>query len=125
MPLAAVDEQALMLAIINLLDNAIKYGERSAVDVNVRSEKNQIRIEVRDRGPGIAADDLHRVFERFYRSKHASPQRGSGIGLSLVQSIAHAHGGRAWAENAPEGGAIVGVSIPALTRGQRLDTEPV
>jgi two-component system OmpR family sensor kinase len=62
------------------------------------------------------------VFERFYRGQSPSrgKTRGSGIGLSLVKHIAEAHGGRAWAENANDGGAIVGISLPRRDPSQRL-----
>jgi two-component system sensor histidine kinase MprB len=69
-------------------------------------------VSVRDRGPGIPAEELRRVFERFYRATSERGIRGSGIGLSLVGQIAQAHGGRAWADNAEDGGAIVAFSIP-------------
>jgi two-component system phosphate regulon sensor histidine kinase PhoR len=123
LPLAAFDEQAILLAIVNLLDNAVKYGEGTPVEVIVTSKNRDIELRVRDHGPGIPRDDMKRIFERFYRANRGAPQRGSGIGLSLVKQIAEAHGGRAWAENAPGGGAIVGLSIPALTRRERFDTQ--
>jgi len=111
-PLIEMDEQAVFLAVMNLLDNAVKHGGSTPVEIQVEMVGSEVQVRVRDRGTGIPKDDLKRVFDRFYRSRRKSPTRGSGIGLALVQQIAIAHGGRAWAENAPEGGAIVGFSIP-------------
>jgi two-component system phosphate regulon sensor histidine kinase PhoR len=111
LPTVALDEQAILLAVINLLDNAVKYGEGSAVEVVVEAKEREVQVRVRDHGKGIPAKDLERVFERFYRSQ-GTTARGSGIGLSLVQHIVEAHGGRAWAEQAPGGGAIVAFSLP-------------
>ncbi len=102
-----MDERAIDIAVNNLVDNALKYaaaGKR--VDVSVTRSGSYAEITVKDYGPGIAAEDSMRIFERFARGE---PQaginrpRGSGIGLSLVKSIAEAHGGRAWVEVAPVG----------------------
>ena len=112
LPPVLIDQEAIALAIINLLDNAVKYGGQTPVELELIAKRHSIDVAVRDHGPGIPADSLRRVFERFYRGPHSSATRGSGIGLSLVQHIAQAHGGRAWAKNAPGGGAVVGFSIP-------------
>jgi len=108
----SMDEQALLLAVFNLLDNAVKYGGGSEIEVTVETRRRDVQVRVRDHGLGIPEEDLRRVFERFYRTRRKELARGSGIGLSLVKNIAEAHGGRAWAENAEDGGAIVGFSIP-------------
>jgi two-component system, OmpR family, phosphate regulon sensor histidine kinase PhoR len=124
-PHAFVDEQAISLAVINLLDNAVKYGGVSTVEVSVETRDGDILIRVRDQGPGIPEADLKRVFERFYRSQSAGRSRGSGIGLSIVQQVAEAHHGRAWAENAPGGGAVVTLSVPRRDPTQAsIDTSP-
>jgi len=112
LPPVLIDQEAIALAVINLLDNAVKYGGQTPVDLELTAKRFSIDVAVRDHGPGIPSDSLRRVFERFYRGSHSNPTRGSGIGLSLVKSIARAHGGRAWAKNAAGGGAIVGFSIP-------------
>lgn len=112
LPPVLIDQEAIALAIINLLDNAVKYGGQTPVELELIAKRHSIDVAVRDHGPGIPTDSLRRVFERFYRGPHSSTTRGSGIGLSLVQHIAQAHGGRAWAKNAPGGGAVVGFSIP-------------
>jgi len=119
---AIVDPQAILLAVINLLDNALKYGGGAPVEVSTETRSDHVRILVRDHGPGIPDSDLKRVFERFYRGATGGKQRGSGIGLSLVKYIAEAHGGRAWAENARDGGAIVGMSLPRRAGKQRLSS---
>jgi len=118
-PRAPVDEQAILLAMINLLDNAVKYGSSSQVEVSIDTQPEEIHIAVRDHGPGIPSSDLKRVFERFYRGAGRAKQRGSGIGLSLVKHIAEVHGGRAWAQNADDGGAIVAMTLPRKPRRQR------
>lgn len=115
LPAVLIDQEAIALAVINLLDNAVKYGGQTPVELELIAKRASIDVAVRDHGPGIPSDSLRRVFERFYRGPHANPTRGSGIGLALVKTIAQAHGGRAWAKNAAGGGAVVGFSIPAAT----------
>ena len=115
LPPVLIDQEAIALAVINLLDNAVKYGAQSPVELRLIPKRYSIDVTVRDHGPGIPSDALRRVFERFYRGRHENPTRGSGIGLSLVKHIAQAHGGRAWARNAPDGGAIVGFTVPVAS----------
>ena len=110
-PRTALDEQAVMLAVINLLDNAVKYGEGTPVSVAVETRGGFATVTVRDHGPGIPTTDLSRIFERFYRTRRTTLSRGSGIGLALVKHIAEAHGGKAWAANPPDGGASVSISL--------------
>jgi two-component system phosphate regulon sensor histidine kinase PhoR len=113
LPPVMIDQEAIALAVINLLDNAVKYGGETPVELELSTRRSVVDIAVRDHGPGIPQDSLQQVFDRFYRGPHTGPTRGSGIGLSLVKHIAQAHGGRAWAKNAPGGGAVVGFWIPA------------
>jgi two-component system sensor histidine kinase MprB len=98
-------------AIANLLDNAVKWGPPGGpVEVRVRAG----RLEVRDRGPGIAAEDLPRVFDRFYRSPAARGLPGSGLGLAIVRQVAEVHGGAVRAANDPGGGARLTFELHAL-----------
>jgi two-component system, OmpR family, phosphate regulon sensor histidine kinase PhoR len=106
-----VDDEAILLVVINLLDNAIKHGG-SPVDVTIETTRDEIQVRVRDRGPGIAEADRKRIFERFYRGSGSRRSRGSGIGLAIVKRIAEEHHGRAFIEAVPDGGAIVGFAIP-------------
>ncbi len=121
LPVVDFDEQSIVLAVINLLDNAVKYGGQTAVEVDVIGRPRWVEVRVRDHGPGIPEDARKRIFERFYRGARDASTRGSGIGLALVKHIAEAHGGRAWAENASDGGAIVCFSVP-VAEGRRTTT---
>ena len=120
LPAARIDARALELAVMNLLDNGLKYAKDGKVlDVVVRSVGDRVAIAVRDRGPGIPKSEQPRVFERFYRGEGASGRaRGSGIGLSLVRSIAEAHGGTASIESpaGPEGGTAFTITVPVVKR---------
>lgn len=101
-------------AISNLVDNAIKYSP-AALPIEVTT--NGGRVEVRDHGAGIASEDLPRVFDRFYRATSARTEPGSGLGLAIVSQIVENHGGRVFASNHPDGGAIVGFELPLVTAG--------
>lgn len=98
LPPSKLDARAIELAVINLLDNALKYAKDGGrVDVEVARSGRSLRLTVSDRGPGIDAEDRARIFDRFVRGRHAAEARvrGSGIGLALVKHIAEAHGGSA------------------------------
>jgi two-component system, OmpR family, phosphate regulon sensor histidine kinase PhoR len=121
LPPARIDERAIELAVINLIDNALKYAPKSGI-VTIRAQRqgDGITIRVIDRGPGVPPDERERIFERFVRGASASqqdggsrpPVRGSGIGLALVKHIAESHGGRAWVESATGQGSTFVVTIP-------------
>jgi two-component system sensor histidine kinase MprB len=97
-------------AVSNLVDNAVKFGPAGApVDVTVRGTI----IEVADRGPGIAADDRDRVFDRFYRATSARTLPGSGLGLSIVAQIAALHGGSITLAPREGGGTVARLVLPS------------
>lgn len=105
-----LDERALEIALINLIDNALKYAPQTdRVAVTLSEDGDKFAISVEDTGPGIPKDQRKKIFERFVRGKATGDgTRGSGIGLSLVAQIAEAHGGRAWVEAAePQGARFV------------------
>jgi signal transduction histidine kinase len=91
----------LQQALINLLGNAIKFtqtGGKVILRIKDDNEGQRIVVEVMDNGPGIAGEELHRIFDDFYRGKDA-PIGGAGVGLSNAKRIIEAHGGRMWAES--------------------------
>jgi len=118
-PLVNGDEEALRRAISNLLANALKHGADGrwvgiSVARHTRDGRDEVHIAVSDRGRGIDAEDLSRVFEPFYRGRYALNQQiqGNGLGLSLVQRIAEAHGGKATVTSTPGQGATFTLQLP-------------
>jgi two-component system sensor histidine kinase MprB len=105
-------------AIANLLDNACKWNPptqpagRAGDPIEVRVRGGV--LEVRDHGPGIAVEDLPRVFDRFYRAPAARGRPGSGLGLAIVRQVAETHGGAVHAANDPGGGARLTLELPTL-----------
>src|SRR5262252_7616754 len=115
LPAVRMDEGAMTLVLLNLVDNAVKYaGEGGEVSVRLRRVPGAVALSIADRGAGIAYDEQRRIFERFYRADNARARnvRGSGIGLALVKHIAEAHGGRVEVESAPGRGATFTVYVP-------------
>ena len=101
--------QQLERAIVNVLDNACKWsptGERVEVGLHDGT------LTVRDHGPGIDAEDLPRVFDRFYRAPAARAMPGSGLGLAIVRRVIDGHGGSIVVESAPGAGTIVRIHLP-------------
>jgi two-component system, OmpR family, phosphate regulon sensor histidine kinase PhoR len=118
--LILADERRLYHALLNVLDNAVKYTvPESVVGVHLdygRGPEDDIVLTVEDEGPGIDAGDLDHLFERYYRGSRTAGQPGHGVGLFLVRGTLHAHGGEISAENRPEGGARFIVRLPASLR---------
>ncbi|MDJ0883352.1 MAG: ATP-binding protein [Desulfobacterales bacterium] len=109
------DPRMLQRMVANLLDNAIRYtppGGRIGVTVDTTADSGA-RIEFRDTGIGIAAEDQERIFERFYRCDPSRTESGSGLGLSLARAVARAHGGDISVESTPGKGSTFSVILPA------------
>lgn len=117
LPIARIDERAIQLAVINLVDNALKYAPNGRViTVRATEEHGTIFVRVIDRGPGVPLEDRERIFDRFVRGSRdgaSARVRGSGIGLALVKHIAESHGGRAMVEASASTGATFTFTIPA------------
>jgi two-component system sensor histidine kinase MprB len=111
-------------AIANLLDNACKWNPPVPPGLPVEVRVREGRLEVRDHGPGIAAEDLPRVFDRFYRAPAARARPGSGLGLAIVRQMAETHGGSVHAANDPDGGARLTLELPSLAMSD-CDTAPL
>ena len=113
--LANVNAPLLEQAVVNLLDNAIKYSPaHGAVEVAARTDRDALLVAVRDHGCGIDAEHLPRLFERFYRVDKARSRQmgGTGLGLAIVKHIAQAHGGTVSVDSMPGQGATFTIRIP-------------
>ncbi|MBD3217168.1 MAG: HAMP domain-containing protein [candidate division Zixibacteria bacterium] len=113
---AKMNAPLLEQAIINLIDNAIKYSEsESVVAISGSQENGEIIIKVTDRGPGIAKEHLSRLFERFYLVDKARSRKlgGTGLGLAIVKHISQAHGGYPEVESTPGKGSTFSIHLPA------------
>ena len=106
------DAERLKQVFLNIIDNAAKYGrEGKTVDVALSAQAEDVVITVRDHGPGIPEDELPFVKQKFY--KGSGRERGSGIGLAVCDEIIARHKGSLTVENAPDGGVLVTVRLPA------------
>ncbi len=111
------DTNRMYHMILNLVDNAIKYSPTGTqVDVCLEFRATGIVILVQDDGPGIPKEDLDFVFDKYYRGKQTDSSPGAGLGLSVVKSIAEAHGGQVAVANLPERGAEFMITLPGSLR---------
>jgi signal transduction histidine kinase len=114
---ASVDDDALRQVLLNLLDNAVKYGpEGQEIRVGVTPESAGVRVWVEDEGPGIPPGDRERIWKRFFRldAHRESSVAGTGTGLTVVRDLVALHGGRSWVEPGERGGARFVVEFPTL-----------
>ncbi len=113
----SVDRDAIVIVLVNLLENALKYtGRQKEISLLVREAGKYIIFEVRDNGAGIARRYRKAVFERFFQvdQKLSRMQEGAGLGLSIVKSILDAHGGKVKLTSSLNEGSVFAVSIPTL-----------
>ena len=110
LPAIEGDPERLRQVLLNLLDNAVKYGHDGGIEVSLAASDGWVRIAVRDHGPGIPPAELPHVKEKFY--KGSGKARGSGIGLAVCEEIVTRHGGALAIENAPDGGVLATVLLP-------------
>jgi signal transduction histidine kinase len=115
LPRTQADGQRIAQVLTNLLGNALRYTpENGRVDVQLRAEAKSVVVAVTDSGPGISADDLPHIFDRFYRADKSRSREGggSGLGLAIARGIIAAHGGRIWAESKTGQGTTLAFTLP-------------
>jgi signal transduction histidine kinase len=115
LPPVRVDREAIARSLVNLVNNALKYSDREKfLGVRLYGADGIVKLEVADRGIGIARNEQSKIFEKFYRAGDplVHNTKGSGLGLSLVRHIAHAHGGEVQVESAPGKGSRFTLMLP-------------
>ena len=116
LPEISADPGRMVQVVSNLVDNALLYTpEGGRIDLSARVVAEGLEFRVQDSGPGIAENELERVFERFYRSDPSRQRNegGSGLGLAIAKSIVEKHNGRIWAESKPGEGTTLLSVIPS------------
>ena len=126
LPPVNVDREAIARSLLNLVNNALKYSkDQKYIGVKLYRANGSVKLEVRDRGIGIAPGEQDKIFEKFYRCGDPLVHniKGSGLGLSLVRHIAQAHGGDVSVESAPEKGSKFTIALP-IDPSARMGTAP-
>jgi PAS domain S-box-containing protein len=117
LPIVA-DRERLLQVLSNLVANALKFtGAGGTVSVRARNCDGGVQLSIKDSGAGISADDLPRIFDRFWQAKRAS-RAGAGLGLAICKGIVEAHGGRIWANSKDGHGTTFYIEIPNAPRGK-------
>ena len=112
-PPLALKPDSLRHILLNLLDNAVKYGpDGQTISVSVSATTNDVQLVVADQGRGVPSSEREEIWKAFARGHAGQATTGSGIGLSIVRDVVAQHGGRAWVDAAPGGGARFTVSLP-------------
>ncbi|MEO8400649.1 MAG: sensor histidine kinase KdpD [Gammaproteobacteria bacterium] len=113
LPTIQCDKTLLVRALINLIENAIKYTPTNTpLDISAKLNDKFIEISVADQGQGIGSEDLEKIFEKFYRGQNPPKSTGAGLGLFICRSIIQMHGGRIWVEPRVNGGSIFKFVLP-------------
>lgn len=117
LPKALADEERVEQVVVNLVHNAIKFTPPSGrVTISTKIEGNSILVSVADTGAGIPADDLPRIFERFYKADKARASGGTGLGLAIAKHIVEALGGKIWAESIEGKGSNFTFTLPIAAK---------
>ena len=117
LPMVPMDSVLLSQALVNILSNAVKYSHPDTpIEIEAHREDGAVVLSVADRGIGIPAAGLTRVFEKFYRLPQPAPPAGGpagiGLGLAIAKGIVEAHDGRIWAEQRAGGGTVIRLTLP-------------
>jgi two-component system sensor histidine kinase KdpD len=112
LPPVDIDLTLMVQALINLVDNALKYAPPSEpIEIEAYQEQQAVIVAVKDRGPGLLESELEDIFSKFYRL-NPDGIGGTGLGLSIAKGIVEAHNGRIWAQNRIGGGAVFMMALP-------------
>jgi len=122
---ALVDRLKITQVMRNLLGNALKFSPRGGrVEVTIEKQETTILVRVHDQGPGIPEEEMETIFDKFVQSsKTRSGAGGTGLGLAICRETLTLHGGQIWAENAPDGGAVLSFELPMTIPNAVPDTE--
>lgn len=113
LPRVMADDRRIEQLLVNLIHNAIKFTPSGgAVVVGARGQGDQVAFRVADTGVGIGAEELPRIFERFYKADRSRSGGGTGLGLAIARHLVEAHGGRIWAESTPGEGSTFFFTLP-------------
>jgi signal transduction histidine kinase len=119
------DAQRIEQVVTNLLSNAVKYrAAGTRIQVDVRTQGTDAEVVVSNEGPGIPANLLPYVFDRYTRSRRASGTRGFGLGLYIAKGLVEAHGGRMWVESVPDGLTAFHFTVPLATANEVATDAP-
>jgi two-component system sensor histidine kinase KdpD len=111
LPPISIDLGFMVQALVNLVDNALKYSPPELpIEISARTQENMVIVEVKDRGPGLPAQEAELIFNKFTRGSNVGGS-GTGLGLSIAKGIVEAHNGQLWAENRGDGGAVFAMAL--------------
>lgn len=108
------DPELVRRIVANLIDNACRAAPRDDVRITLERARDAVRVAVRDHGPGVAAEDRERIFDKFTRGAGARPHHSPGLGLTFCRLAVEAHGGAIGVDSPPEGGSVFWFTIPSL-----------
>jgi two-component system phosphate regulon sensor histidine kinase PhoR len=119
LPPVLADPERIQQVVRNLIHNALKFTPPGGhVTVTATSHANEVRISVQDTGMGIAAQDIPRVFERFYKSDRSRQSGGTGLGLAIARHMVRAHGGNIWVKSKEQKGSTFTFTLPIAASGE-------
>jgi two-component system phosphate regulon sensor histidine kinase PhoR len=117
LPKVLADEDRIEQVLVNIIHNAIKFTQASGkINISAKRDNNNIMVSISDTGIGIPADDLPRIFERFYKADKSRSGGGTGLGLAIAKRIVEAHGGKIWAESIEGKGATFTFTLSAAQK---------
>jgi signal transduction histidine kinase len=114
-PILSIDPGRMTQVLSNILENALHHTpEGGQIVLATKSVQDGVELSIQDSGPGISDEDVHRIFNRFYRADKSRTREdgGSGLGLAIAKSIVQVHGGQIWAESVPGQGLTVTIHLP-------------